>query len=156
MTTKLIKTSPAKHKHLNFILEGIKIIYKIEKEPYKDKKNVTKNIIKSIKNKEIIIADLNDKPVAFLQFNFSKKCPYGLNYSNWKNKFGWIEWLYVEKKQQHKKIGTLLQKEFEKECKKRKIKEILLDVYEVNQNARKFYQKNGYKEKIIILSKKIN
>ena len=53
-------------------------------------------------------------------------------------------------------IGKLLHKDLAGICKKWKIREIMLDVFERNENARKFYEKEGFEEFVHILIEKLN
>ena len=53
--------------------------------------------------------------------------------------------LVVKKDKRGKGIGSILSKEFEKECKKRRLWLILSNVYAKNKKTISFFTKNGYK-----------
>ena len=114
-----------------------------------------KEIKDCIKKEQIRVAKINGETIGFIQFSFSKQSPYGLDYGKWKREFCWIENMAVNKKFRKKGIGKKLIQDIEKLCKKRGIKEILLDVFEINKNAREFYAKLGFKNIIHIDSKKV-
>jgi len=147
-----IKIRNATSKDLNFIYGGTIDICKIEKQTPEKKSFTIKQLKLAIKNKKIRIAYLSEKPIGFVQFTFSNKSPYGLKYGRWKRKFCWIEWMYVSKGNRLQGIGKLLKKDLEKIVKRKKIKEIMLDVFEINKNAKKFYLKNEFKDIIHIMT----
>ena len=146
----------ASKEDLDLIIKGILEICNLEKEKPDTKKQILRKTLKAIKNKEIITIYTNNKPVAFIQFKFTKKTPYGINYSDNKNKLCWIDWIYVLKGYRKKGLGNRLLKDLEYICKQNKTKEIMLDVFKINKSATKFYEHKKYSEYIKILREKIN
>ncbi|NCN86688.1 GNAT family N-acetyltransferase [archaeon] len=142
-------------KDIDFIIEGIKEICKIEKEPVDKKSELKKVITREIKEKEVFMAKLDGQVMGFLEVLFSKKEPYGINYGDEKKQYCWVNNMYVIKKFRKKGIGKLLFKKLEEICKKRKIDKIMLDVFEVNFKAHKFYDKIGFESKIHIMEKEL-
>ena len=63
--------------------------------------------------------------------------------------------MYISKEFRRSGIGNALRNEIRRICKKHRISEILLDVFQVNESARKFYSKEGFSEFIHILKEKI-
>jgi GNAT superfamily N-acetyltransferase len=142
-------------KDIPFIIKGINEIYKIEKQP-SDKRSVLEKKIKiQIKQKQIIVAKIGEKTIGFLEFLFSKKEPYGINYDDEKEKYCWVNNMYVKKELRGLGIGKLFFKELKKICKDKKIKRIMLDVFEVNENGKKFYKKTGFKQETHIMEEKL-
>lgn len=150
-----VEIKNAKTEDIPFVIEGIKEICKIEKQKPESDKSLLKTTFKAIKKKEILIVTNKNHQIGFLQFTFSKKSPYGLDYGNWDRRFAWIEWVYVSKNYRKKGIGKTLIKKLNSICKKNKIHEVLLDVFEVNKNAREFYSKSHFVRQINILSERL-
>ena len=130
--------------NLNFIISGISEICKLEEEQIEPIKSLSKKILYAIKRKEIIISIKNKISTGFIWGTFTKKVPYGINFGNEKETFCWVSWTYVIRSERNKGIGTFLYNQLEKECKKRKVKQIRLDVFTVNKNSERFHLKLGY------------
>ncbi|MBS3084182.1 GNAT family N-acetyltransferase [Candidatus Pacearchaeota archaeon] len=145
----------ATKENLNFIISGISEICQLEKEPIGPIKLLSKSIINAIKRKEIIISIKNNMPIGFIWGTFTKKVPYGINFGNEKETFCWVSWTYVIKSERNKGIGSFLYNELEKECKKRKVKQIKLDIFTINKNSKIFHLKLGYKPQLTIYRKHI-
>lgn len=146
----------ATKKDIPFIVKGIQEICRIEKENPDKKENIIKITKKALRKKEIKVAvDKNNKPIGFIQFKFTNKTPYGIEYGNYERKYCWIDWMYTSEKYRGKGIGSILHKDILPICKKAKIKEIILDVFQVNPKAKKFYEKEGFREYIYLLKEKI-
>jgi len=139
---------------LPFIIKGVKEICKIEKQKSEDSALLRKTIRKAIEEKKIIVAKVDDSLVGFLQFAFSNKEPYGLDYGK-RRKFCWIEWMYVARPFRKKEIGHSMHKELIKLCKAKGIKEIMVDVFEVNKKARAFYEREAFSNFIHILRERV-
>ncbi|MBW3003401.1 GNAT family N-acetyltransferase [Candidatus Woesearchaeota archaeon] len=152
----MINVAFAKVKDVPFILRGTKEICTIEKQKPELENKQLKLIRSAIQNKEIRVASADGKAVGFVQFKFTKKNPYGINYGNYERKFCWIEWMYVLNEWRRKGIATLLHKDVISLCKKNNVKEIMLDVFQVNSVARKFYRREGFSEFIRILKERID
>jgi GNAT superfamily N-acetyltransferase len=105
--------------------------------------------------KEIIILQKNNQPIAFIWGTFTKKVPYGINFGNEKATFCWVSWTYVIKSERNKRIGSFLYQQLEKECLKRKVKQIRLDVFTVNKNSEKFHKTLGFKPQLTIYKKQV-
>ena len=140
-----MKIRKATEKDIDFIIDGIKEIFEIEKENFTEKNELKKKIKKEIKNEKILIAEKNKKSLAFIEFTFSNKEPYGVDYGKRKEKYCWINNMYVTKNMRRKKIGKTLISEVNLICKDKKIKTIILDVFKINIKGKKFYKKIGFK-----------
>lgn len=152
----MVKITFAKTKDIPFILQGTKEICLIEKQESVLDNSQLKIIKTALKKKEIRVASIDRKIVGFIQFKFSKKNPYGIDYGDYERRFCWIEWFYVSKEWRRNGIGKLLHKDILALCKKKNIKEIMLDVFQVNNAAIKFYKKEGFSEFIKILMERID
>lgn len=141
---------------INFILHGIREICRIERQKPDSKTKLISLIKKAIRKKEIRIIAQDKKDIGFVQFTFTKKSPYGIEYGNYNRRFCWIDWMYVAKEFRKKSIGRLLHKEVASACKKQGVSEIMLDVFHINSKARGFYEKEGFLEFIHILRERIN
>ena len=150
-----MKIRKAKKEDVNFVLNGIKEICKIEKEKINSIKFLDKRVLNNIRKKRIILLEVEGKPVGFLEFIFSKKQPYGIDYEDEKKEFCWVNNMFVVKEFRRKGVGNDLFQELERICKKRKIKVILLDVFRINRKAGKFYKKEDFNPKIYVLEKKL-
>jgi len=64
--------------------------------------------------------------------------------------------MYVRKGFRGKGIGKALHEDVVSICKKKGIKEILLDVFQINSLARKFYEKEDFSQFIQILRERIS
>lgn len=141
---------------INFILQGIREICRIERQKPDSKAKLVNQIKKVIRKKEIRIIAQDKEAIGFIQFTFTKKSPYGIEYGNYERRFCWIDWMYVAKKFRNKGIGRALHKEVASACKKQGISEIMLDVFHINNSAMEFYKKEGFLEFIHILRERIN
>jgi len=140
---------------LDFIINGIREINKIEKEKISDFNFLKREVSKLISKKEILCIKLDNKLIGFLEFLISRKTPYGLNYGNEDKKFCWVNNMFIQKNYRSKGYGKFLFRKLYSICKRRNIHRILLDVFEVNENAKPFYQKEGFQNKIHIMEKKL-
>jgi GNAT superfamily N-acetyltransferase len=140
---------------LDFIVKGMFEICNIERQVSDPRNTLIKQAKKAIKGEEILVARDKAKIVGFIQFVFAKKNPYGLDYGNYNKKYCWIEWMYVRRGYRRKGIGKRLQENVIAVCKKHKVKEIMLDVFDVNKNARKFYEEEKFCNFIHILKEKV-
>lgn len=68
---------------------------------------------------------------------------------------GIISELIISKKYRNCGIGQALLVKMEAYFKKNQCKYIQLDVFAYNKNAKKFYEKNNYEDRLIVMSKKI-
>jgi len=149
-----INLEHASYANINFIIRGIKEICKIEQQEPEKIKILVKNTKRAIKNKRIRIIKKDGMIRGFVQFTFSSKEPYGLDYGK-RKRYCWVEWMYIAKSYRRKGFGRQLHKDLMKICNKNNVKEIMLDVFEVNENARNFYQKEKFKDFIHILREKV-
>lgn len=140
---------------MEFIVKGMFEICSIERQLSDPRNTLIKQTKKAIKNREILVARDKNRPVGFIQFVFAKKNPYGLEYGDYRRKYCWIEWMYVKRGYRRKGIGKLLHKNVIAVCKKHKVKEIMLDVFDVNKNARKFYEEEKFCNFIHILKERV-
>lgn len=155
MKKQNIKIDYAKKQDILFIIKGIKEICKIEKEKPEKNSFLIKKIKEALEKNQIIIARYKDEPIGFVQFIFSNKEPYGFDYGKHGKEYCWIEWIYVLKKYRNEGIGSGLYKNLAKICKNKNIKEIMLDVFEINKHGQKFYFDKGFKPLINILVEKL-
>ncbi len=150
----MIKIKRAGDEDTGFVLNGIKEICRIEKEEPEKDSVLIKKINKAIKDREIILAEVNNKPAGFIQFDISYKEPYGLDYGK-RKRYCWVDWVFVKRSFRRKRIGKRLVGELKKICKKNKIREIMLDTFDINKKAKKFYSKIGFREYIHIIREEI-
>ena len=87
-------------------------------------------------------------------FEVSRKTPFGVDYGPWSERFAWVSWSFVDAPRRGKGVGKALYAEFERECRRRGIKEVMLDVFEVNAKSRAFHEKLGFAPLLSIYSKK--
>ncbi|NYZ76223.1 GNAT family N-acetyltransferase [Candidatus Micrarchaeota archaeon] len=137
----------AKLQDTEFILSGIRDIFRIEKcvfsdRVYRERKKFTKN---AIKNKQVRVVIEENKPIGFSWFRISDLTPFGLDYGKWSRKYCWISFVYVVKGYRNQGIGSLLYDDIMKICKKKGIKQIMLDVFTVNKKSTRFHEKIGFK-----------
>ena len=67
-----------------------------------------------------------------------------------------LENMLVLNEYRRKGIGQALVDEFLKELKNRNIKQVRVDVYTKNQDAIKFYKRNGFKDYLVILESAVD
>jgi ribosomal protein S18 acetylase RimI-like enzyme len=150
---KSVSIAYATNEESDFIFNGIQEICKIEKETSDGKVWLNKSIKSSIKRKNIVCLKLNGKIAGFLEFIISKKEPYGINYEKEKKNFCWVNNMFVDKKYRGKGFGEEMFNELYKICKKKGINKIMLDVFKVNEPSRRFYEIEGFKNKINIMER---
>jgi GNAT superfamily N-acetyltransferase len=148
----------AKTSDFDFVLRGMREIdLKIEKRELTKEKIVQrrKAALSDVKRKRTLVAeDERGNRLGFLTFAFSRKTPFGLNYGPWEREFAWVAWSYVAPRFRGRGVGRALYAEVERICRKRGVKEILLDVFEVNARSRSFHKKLGFIPLLSIYSKK--
>ena len=140
---------------LDFIIHGLKEIDKIEGGEINNLKSLRKKIVKSINKKQIICMKYQDNTIGFLEFLFSKKQPFGINYEDEKTKFCWANNMFIDEKFRRNGIGSKLFKRMEEICKEKQVKKILFDVFEINRDSKAFCEKEGFRTKINIMEKKL-
>jgi diamine N-acetyltransferase len=146
----------ALNEDIPFITNGIKEICLIEKQKPENDSKILKSLKIALLKKEILILCENNELIGFVQFKITNQTPYGIDYGKCEKKFCWIDWFYVAKKYRNQGFGKILHQNIRSLCKKKKVNEIMLDVFKINSNARKFYQKEGFSEFIYIMREKIN
>lgn len=145
-----MKIRNAKPEDLNFILEGIEQIRKIER--YVDPKPKIKDIKEAkaaIKNKNIRVIDMDNMPAAYLYYRLDFKIMYI------DELFLWVQRIYVRKKYRKIGLGKKLYEGAKKIAKRANLKKILCDVYEVNKNSKVVHAKLGFIPIYTIYRKKI-
>jgi GNAT superfamily N-acetyltransferase len=129
-----------------------------------EKRKPTKKILakrrqeaaKTIRKKKTIIAENEaGERAGFISYEFSRAPPFGVDYGDWYNEYAWVSWSYVDKKWRKKGVGRALYAAVEKIARERGIKEVMLDVFEVNARSRAFHRKLGFSPLLSIYSKKI-
>jgi GNAT superfamily N-acetyltransferase len=105
--------------------------------------------------------------LGYIQFAFTGQFPYGVTYGKWKNKYCWVDNVYVHpgncrgnkrltlEEHRGKGISKLLYKFLEKHCLENNVKEIMLDVYVVNQSSKIVHEKLGFVPLTIVYSKNV-
>lgn len=126
----------------SYIILKIKDVQDYSKEIKKKLKIPSKSFIEkefneltSNKNAIILFAKKENETIGYLVGNFIK--------NPWNN-FGYIGDIFTESKFRKKGIGKKLIKEFEKVCRKRKRKNIRLDVSVKNKKALSLYKKEKF------------
>lgn len=145
----------AKEEDIEFILKGIKDVCRIEKQIPEDRRVLIKKTREALLKKQIRVAKISGNTVGFIQFSFSRRSPYGMDYGTWTRRFAWMEWLYVDSSVRGKGIGSVLHGDLIKICKKKNVTEILLDVFDVNDKAIEFYLKRKFNNVIHIMSHRL-
>lgn len=153
-----LKIRDASLRDARFILSGIRDIFRIEKyvfsdRIYRERKRLTKN---AIKNKQVRIVIKGNEPIGFSWFKIDSLTPFGLDYGKWSGKYCWISFVYVLKNYRNQGIGSLLYDDIMKICRRRGIREIMLDVFIVNKKSARFHRKMGFKPFLSIYSKKMS
>lgn len=139
---------------LAFILSGVKQIIEREKELFKV--SVQKRLAKkAVSSKKVRVALLNGERAGFLWFDFSKSFPFGVAYGAYPHRYAWVSWSFVEKKHRGKGVGRSLYEDLKKICRKKKIKKILSDVYEINSDSIAFHASIGFKPTVRIYEKNV-
>ncbi len=149
-----LKIRDAKLHDTEFILSGIRDIFRIEKcvfsdRIYREKKRLTKN---AIKNKQVRVVIEEDKPVGFSWFKIGDLTPFGLDYGKWSEKYCWISFVYVLESYTNQGIGSLLYEDIMSICKRKKVKQIMLDVFTVNKKSARFHERIGFKPLLSIFT----
>ncbi|MBU0906854.1 MAG: GNAT family N-acetyltransferase [Nanoarchaeota archaeon] len=139
---------------VSFVINGIKEICKIEKQKPESNAGLLKAVKEAIKGGRLIVARLGNNRVGFVQFIFSTREPYGLDYGK-RKKFCWIEWMYVTRFYRRHGVGRYMHQKIVALCKKKNVGEIMLDVFRVNRSAISFYRKENFKSFIHILVGKV-
>ncbi len=151
-----MKIRYAKPADLKFIVNGMREIVSIEEdsvwiEKFLVRSDREKKARRAISEKNIFVATAGGKPIGFIWFSISKKCPYGLSYGNYTKKFVWINFSYVSKKFRSRGIGKKLYKEVFKLAARKKIRTVVLDVFTINKRSLKFHKRLGFRPKIHLL-----
>ncbi|QLJ52965.1 MAG: Acetyltransferase (GNAT) family protein [Candidatus Fermentimicrarchaeum limneticum] len=142
----------AKLQDIGFVLSGIREIFKIENDifVYNEKKKLVSN---AIRDKHIRVVMKGGRSVGFLWFRISDLTPFGLDYGKWSRKYCWISFVYAVKSYRNQGIGSLLYDDIMRICKKRRVKQIMLDVFTVNKKSASFHKKRGFKPLLSIYRK---
>jgi GNAT superfamily N-acetyltransferase len=147
----------AKLQDTEFILSGIRDILRIEKcvfsdRVYRERKKLTKD---AIKNKQVRVAIKENKPIGFSWFKISDLTPFGLDYGKWSEKYCWISFVHILKDYRNQGIGSLLYDDIMRICRRKRIKQIMLDIFTVNKKSARFHKRRGFKPFLLIYSKRI-
>jgi len=139
---------------LAFVLSGMKEIVAREKEFFNA--SLQKRLAtKAIAAKKVRVALLNGKRVGFLWFDFSESFPFGVAYGAYSSRYAWVSWAFVEKKFRGKGVGRSLYGDLQKICRKKKVKKILTDVFEINGESIRFHTRIGFKPIVRIYEKSV-
>lgn len=145
----------ASEEDIPFIIQGIKEISIVEKQKPDKDVMILKFIKLALKKNEIKVISKDKKVIGFIQFKFTNKNPYGIEYGKYERRFCWVDWWYIAKDYRNKGFGKILHQDIISLCKRKKIKEVMLDVFHVNSSAFGFYKKEGFSEFIHIMREKI-
>ena len=77
-----------------------------------------------------------------------------MGYGKWGRKYCWISFVYVVEEHRGHSVGSLLYDDIMKICRRKRIEEIMLDVFTVNKKSERFHKKKGFKPFLSIYSKK--
>jgi len=149
-----LKIRNAKLQDTEFILSGIREIFRIENDSfvYSEKKKLARN---AIRNKHIRVAIKENKPIGFSWFRISDLTPFGLDYGKWSRKYCWISFVHVLKDYRNQGIGSLLYDDIMRICRRKRIKQIMLDIFTVNKKSTSFHKKRGFEPLLSVYSKRI-
>ena len=135
----------------NYIVDMDKEKYNIISDEYREK-YFEKTIEEVEKNNGKILLYLeNNKVVGLIAGIINNE--ETLEYDFKAPKRGRITELIVSKNIRSKGIGSILLEEMTKYLKKNNCKDILIEVFGYNENAIKFYEKNGYHTRLIDMIK---
>jgi GNAT superfamily N-acetyltransferase len=95
------------------------------------------------------------KPVGFSCFKIGDMTPFGLDYGRWSGRYCWISWVYVVKGYRNQGVGSLLYEDIARICKRKKIKEIMLDIFTVNKKSASFHRRMGFKPFLSIFTRNV-
>ncbi len=145
----------ASEKDFDFIWKGRMDIYSIEEFALPDAENEKARIHSNIKNRQIRIALVGEKPSGFLEFTVSNATPFGVSYGKFDRTYAYVDYVYVHPDFRNRKIGTNLYNDLAKHCKEKGINEMICDVFEINKGSKKFHKGLGFKPIVGIYSKKL-
>jgi len=147
-----MKIRYANNNDFDFIIKGMEKNRILENRATKDVKaklSDKRRIKQAIRKKNIRVLEKNGKPIAFLYFIINFKVMYIYD------KFFWVDLIYVKESHRSKGLGKLLYKDAVKIAKKKGIKKIVIDVFNVNKNSLDFHKKIGFHPLYTIFHKKI-
>ena len=123
-----------------FHYENEPYIYKKTTEGYRSKEYIEELI--NDKNNNLIILEKENKVIGFLYAYEEAKghLPF-----HQKRKYIVLDNIVIDEKYRNKGYGKILLDYIIEYAKKEKYNDIILNVYNFNENAIKFYEKNGFK-----------
>jgi ribosomal protein S18 acetylase RimI-like enzyme len=141
----------AKLQDIGFVLSGIREIFRIENDifVYSEKKKLARN---AIRDKHVRVVIKGGKPIGFSWFRISDSTPFGLDYGKWSEKYCWISFVYVLKNYRNQGIGSLLYDDVMRICRRKKVKQIMLDVFTVNKKSARFHESIGFRPLLSIFT----
>lgn len=128
-------------------------VYYVPNSSNQDKvfeKYIKKAIINDSPN--ILVARDNDKMIGFITFDIEENNYIDTNIK----KFGEIIEIFVKKEYRKKGVGTKLIQKAEKFFINQEIKDVKIASSSFNDNASKFYDKNGYISRQILFFKRVS
>ena len=143
----------------NTIMFGIIDIMEIEDgtrkfETDEIEKEEWKSIDFGIANNNIYVVENKNTSelIGFIWFTISKKCFFGVDYTPFANNYLWISQVWTKKEYRNNGICSGLYNKLIDHCKSNNIKEIWLDVHNINEKSMKFHKNRGFEPKITLLN----
>ncbi len=142
----------ARPTELGFLIEGLEKNRRIERRPRKEIKATRGDWTEfrtAIRKRNVRVVEIDGQPVAFLYFRTDFKVMYI------RPQFFWVDLVYVDERHRGKGYGKLLYEDAGRIAKKRKLKTIVIDVFESNENSRSFHEKLGFRPLYTIFRKRV-
>ncbi|MBN2121539.1 GNAT family N-acetyltransferase [Candidatus Micrarchaeota archaeon] len=139
----------------DFVWEGRVDIAKADDYTIPDVKKDKERALSAIREGKLLLALIGGKPVAFAWFSISDKTPFGAGYGPFGRKYAFVDYVYVHPEFRRLGIGKKLYDELGKRCKEEGIKEIILDVLELNERSKEFHKKAGFEPFVTLYSKRL-
>jgi ribosomal protein S18 acetylase RimI-like enzyme len=141
-----MKTRDATLEDLDFIIEGVLEIRSMEGDTDSRGRDLKQELTQKMREETVKIIEVDGKRAGFIWAVFSKKYFMGAGYDDLRDHYCWVKWSFVHPDFRKQGMGTKLYQALEKECEKKSVKSIFLDVYPVNKNSVKFHDSIGFKK----------
>lgn len=147
-----MKVRYAKQSDIGFILGGLEDtrrhagwLKRYTKATYSDKKDIRE----AIRERRIRVAEQGNKPIGFLNFSTDSEIMY------FRERFLWIDLVYVRKMCRRKGVGSLLYKDLTRIARKKGLKKLVIDIFDANKKSIIFHKKRGFKPLYTIYKREI-